>query len=976
MKLLSNLSRQRYRRRKLRRLGTERLEQRQLLAVAVVETVFREEDFSISGNFSYTLTDSDGYRDSIPSGNFVSNGGHIQWTSPIDGNGFFEGSATGDGNDSFLAGGQRRDCSSYGIDDRGKINLTVDALDQTLRIEDNELYSTVYTYYVDHTDGNCPAPDPPWSRFFGGVTNLYVGTFDPATALATIEYQDNNPNLSISTQPAQVVWEENGQSDLALSVRAIPPDYEVPEGWVVLPQESEPPTEIDFIDLSLDLEIKVDVTGKPLPIVGDVEQPSAEIKLYWTQAANDAQREELAVNSPDAPLGVYWNSDMTTAVISDFPEPPSWANYVKVEVEGVANERDSGNNSVFLQIEEFEAENSISDVELTEDQVLQGLGSSILSLGDSLDDDIRVYAYNPKSRVGADVSVADDRGGFVYDPRFAEETQSLIPADDLVDGMDFIAIKYQTLYSAAVHLVPLQGLNDDPVATPDFYDTTSDTALTVFPQTNDSDIDRDDFVTLHAVGQTSTLGATLSLDATGEQITYDPANSEVLQSLAADEQRVDSFSYQIIDSYGAITSGQVEVTVTGVDAPDVPVVVTIGRQFTVLDVATDPIALELSHPTAPLDTITLSALSSRSDLIAPDQITFSGNGATRTLVATPAAGLTGVTQITVTATDGAGGTGTMQFELIVGTPQDQDLDGAPDAVEKSSPNDGDFNADGTPDWLQPNVASLFLPTTGTYVGLMADQPVHFEEFSSSPDSPADGVSGQADFPLGALRYVINMNASQLPTSGSEVDLTLWSDYQEKPLNAAFFADPSVIPPTWQRWADTGGDGARIYHDRIAISLSDNGRADGNPNSEIVQGVVAPASLLNPWHNAAVPYDVNGDGRVRPIDALIVINDLNRRGMRDVSNELSPEDELPGYLDVSGDLRLAPIDALIIVNFLNRQGNEGPTAGEGEGDSADHWDPMNEVWQGPTDDLMAGQPDWWLHALATSEDEQRLLRCAR
>ncbi|MCA9219447.1 MAG: Ig-like domain-containing protein, partial [Planctomycetales bacterium] len=74
-------------------------------------------------------------------------------------------------------------------------------------------------------------------------------------------------------------------------------------------------------------------------------------------------------------------------------------------------------------------------------------------------------------------------------------------------------------------------------------------------------------------------------------------------------------------------------------------------------------------------------------------------------------------------------------------------------------------------------------------------------------------------------------------------------------------------------------------------------------------------LAADWQNTANRLDVNGDGLVSPIDALICINDLNLNQARtlpapDAAN--SP----PPFLDVNGDGQSSPIDVLLVINALN------------------------------------------------------------
>lgn len=78
-----------------------------------------------------------------------------------------------------------------------------------------------------------------------------------------------------------------------------------------------------------------------------------------------------------------------------------------------------------------------------------------------------------------------------------------------------------------------------------------------------------------------------------------------------------------------------------------------------------------------------------------------------------------------------------------------------------------------------------------------------------------------------------------------------------------------------------------------------------------------------FQNPLNTNDVNGDGFVSPIDALIVINFLND-GNSTLPTELG---DPPIFFDVSGDNAVSPIDALIVINFLN----DASSSGEGEAD---------------------------------------------
>jgi hypothetical protein len=68
-----------------------------------------------------------------------------------------------------------------------------------------------------------------------------------------------------------------------------------------------------------------------------------------------------------------------------------------------------------------------------------------------------------------------------------------------------------------------------------------------------------------------------------------------------------------------------------------------------------------------------------------------------------------------------------------------------------------------------------------------------------------------------------------------------------------------------------------------------------------------------WTNPENALDVNQDGDVSPLDALLVVNHLNQSGAR----ALAEADRGTDLIDVNGDRYVSPLDALLVVNELNR-----------------------------------------------------------
>ena len=101
--------------------------------------------------------------------------------------------------------------------------------------------------------------------------------------------------------------------------------------------------------------------------------------------------------------------------------------------------------------------------------------------------------------------------------------------------------------------------------------------------------------------------------------------------------------------------------------------------------------------------------------------------------------------------------------------------------------------------------------------------------------------------------------------------------------------------------------------------------DGQANSAVTTVTIIVGAALPPPHRNPVTHaDVNADGFVSAIDALLIINFLNTVGSKPVSEVAPP----PPYRDVSGDNFISARDALLVIDHLNtrRSGGEGEGSG--------------------------------------------------
>lgn len=144
----------------------------------------------------------------------------------------------------------------------------------------------------------------------------------------------------------------------------------------------------------------------------------------------------------------------------------------------------------------------------------------------------------------------------------------------------------------------------------------------------------------------------------------------------------------------------------------------------------------------------------------------------------------------------------------------------------------------------------------------------------------------------------------------------------------------------------------------------------------------PDGTKSMWHNLAFSADITDDWLLSAIDALTVITDLNHNGGR----LLSVENDPPSFVDVDGNGWVSPMDALLVIRKLNESvatpgGDESSaltvvawsagvlaSGGEGEFDSGAEEAPdlaVSYVVAGsPTESLV--QPIWNLPPVAAND----------
>jgi hypothetical protein len=90
-------------------------------------------------------------------------------------------------------------------------------------------------------------------------------------------------------------------------------------------------------------------------------------------------------------------------------------------------------------------------------------------------------------------------------------------------------------------------------------------------------------------------------------------------------------------------------------------------------------------------------------------------------------------------------------------------------------------------------------------------------------------------------------------------------------------------------------------------------------TETTEGGTARVEVRNdrPLTNPLTPFDVDRSGRIQPLDALRIINEISRRGSGAIAIPTNDAEANRFYFDVSGDMQLTAADALRVINALSR-----------------------------------------------------------
>jgi hypothetical protein len=433
-----------------------------------------------------------------------------------------------------------------------------------------------------------------------------------------------------------------------------------------------------------------------------------------------------------------------------------------------------------------------------------------------------------------------------------------------------VAVDSEGAESAAVNLdIAIAAVNDFPTPVGDLLMPTNEDVVLTIPASqllaNDVDVDLNDTIPDELrlsmpLVQRSVRGAIVRFNPVTGIVTYDPTASRELQSLRPDSPVLaDSFSYAITDRAGR-----------SVDPP---------RQSNSV-----------------LVTVNVSGVND-APILNPD---------------TPTLNATGSTTINVLAND----------EDIDGTIRPETL------VITSQPAFGDVivNSDGT---IQ------YTPFTG-FPGLDEFRYRVFDDLGAISEEGRVTISPNvAPVVRDDNGFVFSGETVNINILGNDVDSDGFNLSSVQIESGPFAGNVTPLPDGTVRYTPAVGFTGR---DSFRYSVADSrGRRSGLATVNIQ---VVSSRLQNP----NLQYDVNDDGEVSALDALLIINHMNRFENANSIGSTIPtpanltvelNDPIPpdtylfdgvrygaGYFDVSGNRVITELDALQVINELNRRDTSG------------------------------------------------------
>jgi uncharacterized protein (TIGR03382 family) len=202
-------------------------------------------------------------------------------------------------------------------------------------------------------------------------------------------------------------------------------------------------------------------------------------------------------------------------------------------------------------------------------------------------------------------------------------------------------------------------------------------------------------------------------------------------------------------------------------------------------------------------------------------------------------------------------------------------------------------------WVPYQADNFVTPAFAAYVS-------GHSTFSRSAAEVMAAMTGSPYFPGGLGELTFDASFLDFEMGPSQPVTLQWASYFDA-------ADEAGISRLW--------GGIHVPADDFAGRIM--GSHIGQDAFDYAQDLFVSDNLT--WRNRVQASDVNHDGTIAPLDALLVINEFSFHEFSDpLTGELAQFELIPpAFVDVNGDGFVAPLDALLVINQLPTSASSAP-----------------------------------------------------
>lgn len=235
----------------------------------------------------------------------------------------------------------------------------------------------------------------------------------------------------------------------------------------------------------------------------------------------------------------------------------------------------------------------------------------------------------------------------------------------------------------------------------------------------------------------------------------------------------------------------------------------------------------------------------------------------------------------------------------------------------------------TSNWLSRNPANALIDAPLVFTSITSSNPDKYDHVREDQQASTIDLAWE-DLTFGGdksfMDLVVRSEFSHASNNYQVIDDVLTHQGRDEAIVDVLANDrlPSGSKITSVTQPEIGSVRIAETGDNLIYTPSSNGygpvqfRYTVQADSQVLQGNVL-LNVKKAWTNFSNPVDVNQDGKVTPLDALLVINALVQHGETDLERYPQGAQAEFAMIDANADHRLTLLDALVVIGGLLNRG---------------------------------------------------------